>query len=164
MTAKVTTAAPPSFVPPAGETGRGARVADAMITCPKTHGLNAGLEEIRAFLEDDHVHVALVVAEDGRLVTTIERSDLPAPSSAPVSLAELGTLVGRITGPTQDLDAATAVLLSQGRRRLAVVDDSGLMLGLLCLKKSGTGYCSDENVRERADEARQAGSAGRGSA
>jgi hypothetical protein len=149
----VTTAAARSFLPPAGETGHAARVADAMVTCPTTHDLNAGLEEIRAFLEDDHVHMALIVAADGRLITTIERPDLPAGSAASGDVAELGTLTGRTTGPAQAVDAVTGVLLREQRRRLAVVDDSGRLLGLLCLKESRTGYCSDENVRERADEA-----------
>jgi hypothetical protein len=36
------------------------------------------------------------------------------------------------------------------RRRLAVVDESGRLLGLLCLKKDQCGYCSDEGIRERA--------------
>jgi hypothetical protein len=35
-------------------------------------------------------------------------------------------------------------------RRLAVVDCSGRLLGLLCRKNSGTGYCSDEGIRQRA--------------
>jgi hypothetical protein len=44
-----------------------------------------------------------------------------------------------------------------GRRRPAVVDDSGRLLGLLCLKKDGTDYCSDEGVRDRAQHATQPG-------
>jgi CBS domain-containing protein len=101
--------------------------------------------------------MALIVATDGRLVTTIERSDLAAaiPDSAPAG--ELGTLAGRTVRPTDPLDAATAAMLRERRRRLAVVDDSGLLLGLLCLKENGTGYCSDEGIRERAYQARQAG-------
>ncbi|MGW1564687.1 hypothetical protein ACWCQ1_51030 [Streptomyces sp. NPDC002144] len=39
-----------------------------------------------------------------------------------------------------------------GRRRLAVTDGCGRLLGLLCLKRSGNGYCSDEGIRARADE------------
>jgi hypothetical protein len=62
----------------------------------------------------------------------------------------LGTLIGRIAGPADPLAAATAALLRKGRRRLAVVDDSGRLLGLLCLKKDGTCYCSDESVHQRA--------------
>jgi hypothetical protein len=42
--------------------------------------------------------------------------------------------------------------VEQGRRRLAVTDEAGRLLGLLCLKKDGTGYCSDDGIRERAAE------------
>jgi len=125
-------------------------VADAMVTCPKTHGPGSGLEKIRAFFEDDHVHVALIVAADGRLVTTIERSDLAAATSSFAPVAKLGTLIGRTAGPTDPLGAVTTTLLREGRRRLAIVDGSGRLLGLLCLKRDGTGYCSDEGIRERA--------------
>ena len=69
-----------------------------MVTCPKTHGPGSGLEKIRAFFEDDHVQVALIVATDGRLVTTIERSDLAAATSSSAPVAKLGTLIGRTAG------------------------------------------------------------------
>ena len=131
-------------------TGAGRRVGDAMVRYPKTHGPGSGLETIRAFFDDGHVHMALIVAAGGRLVTTIERPDLAAapPGSAPV--ATLGTLTGRTVSPAEPLGAATAMLLREGRRRLAVVDGSGRLLGLLCLKRDGTGYCSDDGIRERA--------------
>jgi hypothetical protein len=35
------------------------------------------------------------------------------------------------------------------QRRAAVVDDSGRLLGLLCMKKTGTGFCSDQDIRQR---------------
>ncbi|MEU6148174.1 hypothetical protein ABZ848_48575 [Streptomyces sp. NPDC047081] len=54
------------------------RVADAMVTCPKTLDPHAGVDDVRALFGDDHVHMALVVAADGRLLTTIERPDIPA--------------------------------------------------------------------------------------
>jgi hypothetical protein len=56
--------------------------------------------------------------------------------SASSSASELGTLAGRTAGPAQDLHAATAVLLRERRRLLAVIDDHGRLLGLLCLKKA----------------------------
>jgi CBS-domain-containing membrane protein len=136
----------------ASETQAVRRVADAMVTRPKTHGPGSGLAEIRAFFDDDHVHMALIVATDGRLVTTIERPDLAAATSSSVSVATLGTLDGRTAGPADPLAAATATLLREGRRRLAVVDESGRLLGLLCLTRNGTGYCSDEGIGERAAE------------
>jgi hypothetical protein len=128
-------------------------VADVMITCPKTHGPDTGIEEIRSFFANDHVHMALIVATDRRLVTTIERPDLAASSPALARAAELGTLAGRTADPAQALDAITGMLLRERRRRLAVVDGCGRLLGLLCLKKDGTGYCSEDNIRQR----RQAG-------
>lgn len=128
----------------------GERVADAMARFPKTHGPSSTLDEMRAFFEDDHVHMALIVTADRRLVTTIERLDLAAARPGATPAAELGALSGRTARPGDLLDTWTAVLLRGRRRRLAVVDDAGRLLGLLCLKKDGTGYCSDEGIRERA--------------
>lgn len=131
----------------------GGLVADAMVRFPKTHGPGCIVDDARALFEDDHVHMALIVAEDGRLVTTIERGDLAAAVPGSTPARELGTLIGRTARPTDPLDATTAALLREQRRRLAVVDDSEQLLGLLCLKKDGTGYCSDEGIRERARHA-----------
>ena len=125
------------------------RVADAMVTRPKTHGPETTVAKIRAVFEDDHVHMALIIATNGRLVTTIERPDLAAlPHSDQVS--EVGALAGRTVRASDDLAATTEVLLRDGRRRLAVVDDGGRLLGLLCLKRDRTGFCSDEGIRRRA--------------
>jgi CBS domain-containing protein len=127
-------------------------VSDVMVTIPKTHGPDVSLEEIRELFADDHVRMALVVDASGRLLTTIERQDLIA-AAAPSStrIARLGTLVGRTVGPSTLLSAATATLLHARKRRLAVVDDRGRLVGLLCLKRDGTGFCSDEGVRRRAE-------------
>ena len=37
-----------------------------------------------------------------------------------------------------------------GRRRAAVTSADGRLLGLLCLKASRAGFCSDQDVRARA--------------
>lgn len=128
------------------------RVADAMVTRPKTHAPQSTLAEIRAFFDDDHVHMALIVAPDGRLVTTIERADLSAVLSGTALAAAIGTLAGRTVRPHDSLAAAAAALLLGGRRRLAVVDEMGRLLGLLCAKRDGSGYCSDAGIRSRAAE------------
>ncbi len=128
----------------------GRRVADAMVRVPKTHGPACRLDEIRAFFEDGHVHMALIITADRRLVTAIERPDIASAMPGTTPAAELGTLVGRTARPTDWLDPWTAVLLRQRRRRLAVVDDGGKLLGLLCLKKGGSGYCTDEGIRDRS--------------
>ena len=56
-----------------------------MVTICKTRGPETQLAEIRRLLDDDHVHMALIVAVDGRLLTTIERDDLSEaiPDSVP---------------------------------------------------------------------------------
>jgi hypothetical protein len=149
----VTTRAVTTLPPDAGYTCTGQLVADAMISCPKTHDLGTTADQIRAFFEDDHVHMALIVRTDRRLVTTIERADLSARPPVLTLAAELGTLTGRTAGPAQKLDAVTAGLLRERRRRKAVVDDRGRLLGLLCLKKDGSGYCSDLNIRQRQSTA-----------
>jgi CBS domain-containing protein len=125
------------------------RVADAMVTCPKTQGPKCRLEDIRTLFEDDHVDMALIVTAERHLLTTIERPDLPPRTGPSALVTELGTLAGRTVAPSDSLDVVTSILIRQGRRRLAVVDASGKLLGLLCLKRDLTGYCSDEAVRQR---------------
>jgi CBS-domain-containing membrane protein len=133
-------------------------VADAMVTCPKTQGPECRLEDIRRLFEDDHVHMALIVTAERQLLTTIERPDLPPCTGPSTLVTELGTLAGRTVAPSDSLDVVTAKLIRQGRRRLAVVDASGRLLGLLCLKRDLTGYCSDEGVHQRARAAAMASS------
>ncbi|MBO4257902.1 CBS domain-containing protein [Streptomyces griseorubiginosus] len=128
------------------------RVADAMVTCPKTLGPRSDVDDLRTLFNDDHVHMALVVAPDGRLITTIERPDVPAAAPGSAAATAFGTLEGRTVPPSDPLYTAATRMALDGRRRLAVIDDSGRLLGLLCLKRSGTGYCSDEAIRARADE------------
>jgi hypothetical protein len=41
-------------------------------------------------------------------------------------------------------------MTATGRRRAAVTSADGRLLGLLCLKASRAGFCSDQDVRARA--------------
>jgi hypothetical protein len=41
-------------------------------------------------------------------------------------------------------------MTATGRRRAAVTSADGRLLGLLCLKASQAGFCSDHDVRARA--------------
>jgi CBS-domain-containing membrane protein len=131
-----------------------------MITRPSTHAVTCSLAEIARYFRDDHVHMALIAAADGFLVTTITRSDLDdlddldglggqPPGWIPA--AEFGTLAGRTARSADDLTAAALRLTSTRQRRLAVVDNAGRLVGLLCLKRNGSGFCSDENVRQRRE-------------
>ena len=131
-------------------------VASVMVTICKTHGPETRLAEIRRLLDDDHVHIALIVAADGQLLTTIERDDLSEAIPGSVPACHLGTIASRVIGPHQSLEYAMAALKRGRRRRLAVIDNSGRLLGLLCLKRHGDGFCSDEGVRQRAAEMQSA--------
>jgi hypothetical protein len=124
------------------------RVADVAVRRPDLHGCDTTVGELRALFLDDHMHMALLV--DGRrLVATVERRDLrpELPDDLPAHA------VGALRGRTVAHDASAAALLRfmqrTNRRRLAVIDRDGALLGLLCLKSSGGGFCSDEDVLNR---------------
>ncbi|HET7648183.1 MAG TPA: CBS domain-containing protein [Gaiellaceae bacterium] len=112
------------------------------------HRAAATVGELRAFFADDHVHVALLVS--GRtLLGAVERADLLAATGDETPALELARLDGRTIAPDATLGAARAAMRRGGHRRLAVVGDGSRLLGLLCLKASGRGFCSDADVRSR---------------
>ena len=125
------------------------RVGDAMVRHPITHGTAVPLAAIAALLEDDHVHMALIVGSGGELVTTIELADLARAARLDAPARTLGTLAGRTARPRDSLADAADVLRRSRRRRLAVVDEDGSLAGLLCLRRDGRGFCTDEGIRAR---------------
>jgi CBS domain-containing protein len=123
-------------------------VADVMIRYPKLCGTDTTVGQARAYLADDHVH-ALLVTHDDVLVAVIERDDLTG--TAPEEpIWPLGRLGDRIIGVDDDLAVVSREMNERGRRRLAVVDRGGRLAGLLCRKRSGQGFCSDEGIAARA--------------
>lgn len=139
-------AAAPGDVP-AGLAGRTA--GDAMVHRPEVASTSATVADLHAFFGDDHMHAALVVDGSGRLLTVVERADLHGhdPDHAAV---DLGCLDGRTLRAETDLVEAWLLMRESGRRRLAVVDPcTERLLGLLCLTRSGLGFCTDAGVAER---------------
>jgi CBS domain-containing protein len=131
-------------------------VRDAMLRRPDVLGVDATVGEARAAFADDHVHLVLLVHEGGRLAGTVDRDDL-APGHPPGRLAvDMSATAARVVSPHAPLGPVHAQMARQGRRRLAVVDDDGRLVGLLCLKRSGTGFCSDRDVDARGHTARSA--------
>jgi CBS domain-containing protein len=126
-------------------------VADAMLRGPTVHDAAESVESLRRLFLDDHVLMALLV-EDGRLVAAVERRDLARPCALGAPARALGALRGRTVRPEAPLEEALEAMRRGARRRLAVVDARGTLRGLLCLKASGEGFCSDEGVRERRRE------------
>jgi CBS domain-containing protein len=123
--------------------------AEVMVRRPKTLPAAASIEEARMALEDDHVHLLLIV-HGATLVGTVTRSDLTATRADPDGKAlDAATLAGRTIAPTTSVCTAAALMSATSSRRLAVVDDNDRLLGLLCLKRSGRGFCSDGDVSSR---------------
>lgn len=122
-----------------------------MLTHPKLHPLSACVGEIRDLFLDDHVHMALLV-DEGRLITAIERADLPEAIDDEVPARLTGQISGRTISPQATLPEAFAAMRDAGRRRLAAVDRNGIAVGLLCLKANGLGFCSDDDVERRSSE------------
>jgi hypothetical protein len=128
-------------------------VADAMVSHPKLLPLAATVRDVRRLFHDDHVHAALIVTQAGWLAAVVERCDIsgsPAPDDAPA--APFGRLTGRTVLPGASLKATWLAMTAAGQRRNAVISAGGRLLGLLCLKASHAGFCSDEDVADRARE------------
>lgn len=123
-------------------------VADAMVTRPAVHRASATVGELRSFFDDSHVHAALLV-DEGTLVGVVEAADLTADLSDPTPARSIAALDGRTIHPDARADKALQGMKRNDQRRLAVVGSERQLLGLLCLKASGLGFCSDSDVRDR---------------
>lgn len=128
----------------------GRSVADAMIHSPKVCGPTTSIAQLRDMLRDDHVHAALIV-DHGELLAVVERSDLVGSLTLDGGSRAAAYIEDRVTRPDAGLAATWKAMTTAGRRRLAVIDSDRQLLGLLCLKRSGLGFCSDADVRARAD-------------
>ena len=102
------------------------------------------------------MHLALVVDDDGRLLSTLVRDDLSAYDDQAPAVAA-GTLEGRTVRADLPADQLPDRMLAMGARRLAVVDDTGVLVGLVCRKRSGEGYCTDAGIRSKRAERPHAG-------
>lgn len=121
----------------------------AVLRRPKTLPATASVGDVRRLL-GDHVHAALLV--DGpRLAGVVVRDDLEGAGDDEPALA-LGALAGRTVRSGTPLAAAQAALQASGQRRVAVVDAEGALVGLLCRKRKGDGWCTDAGVAARRRE------------
>jgi signal-transduction protein with cAMP-binding, CBS, and nucleotidyltransferase domain len=123
-------------------------VADAMVRCPNVHGPSTTVGQLRTFFRDDHVHMALLV-DAGELLAAVVRADLSARISDETLARSVGTVNGRTIRPEAPAFGTLKQMKRAGVRRLAVTNEEGVLLGLLCLNASGRGFCSDEDVNSR---------------
>ncbi|WIY02967.1 CBS domain-containing protein [Amycolatopsis mongoliensis] len=125
----------------------GPSVGDVVVRLPKTLPVDTSVAQARGCFADDHVQLLLLV-ESGRLLGTLVRDDLAEAAGGP-ALAH-SHMAGRTIPADVSATDARRLMLSRGQRRLAVVDDDGVLLGLLCLKRRLTGFCGDADVAARA--------------
>lgn len=122
-------------------------VADAMLRLPTVHPADLSVADARAAYDGSgKTHLLLLVDARGLLVSTVTRAELEADVDPALPAATVGTLLDRTVSPDAPLRRVRQELVRRGQRRLAVVDDSMRLLGLLCLKRSLTGFCTDDGV------------------
>ncbi|KXP00396.1 Predicted signal-transduction protein containing cAMP-binding and CBS domains (plasmid) [Tsukamurella tyrosinosolvens] len=124
-------------------------VGGVMLRRPTVHPADTTVRAARAaFAASPKLHLLLLV-RDGRLIGTLDRDDL-----APLGVEDddpalsVAALDGRTVAPDAPADLLRTEMVARGIRRLAVVDDHLRLLGLLCLKASASGFCTDDGVDE----------------
>lgn len=125
-----------------------ATVAEAMLVDPTLAGVDITVREMRAFLADGHVHCGLIV-DGGRLAAVVVRADLEGAPGEALAM-RYGTCEARTVLASNRAEEVRARMVAGGIRRLAVVDEDQRLLGLLCLKSTGRGFCSPADVAARA--------------
>ena len=138
-------------VPAADPPLTGLTVEDVMVTAPKTMPPTATVADARALFADDHLHMALITRR-GRLLGTLVRADLAELGDDAAPALSRSRLDGRSVTLHEAAEDVRVRLIRHGQRRLAVVDDTGRLAGLVCLKRKLTGFCSDADVAERLAE------------
>lgn len=118
-----------------------------MLRHPKTLPAGASIDDSRAALGDDHLHMVLLT-DGSTLVGTVTRDDLPQPGVVDAA-AIWSRLADRTVQPDASAAAIEQMLVHHGLRRVAVVDAAGSLLGLMCLKQRGSGFCSAADVPSR---------------
>ena len=124
-------------------------VADVMVTRPKTLPADASIGQVRAEFDDDHV-VMVLLAEGEVLRGTLLREDVPSHTAPAAPARPMARTSGRTVRPSESAYRVFQQLVDSGQRRLAVVDGGDRLLGLVCLTRSRTGFCTDEGIAARA--------------
>ncbi len=143
MPVPISQQAPPALI--------GRTVGDVLVRQPKTLPVDTSVSQARAFFTDDHVHL-LLLTESGRLLGTLVRTDLRDDLDGTDLALPHSRMSGRTVPADMPAGQALELLVTRGQRRRAVIDDNGTLLGLLCLKRHLTGFCSDTDVAARAAE------------
>lgn len=121
-------------------------VADAMLRDPKVHPADLTVAAARDIFGASAKTHMLLLARGGILLGTLTAEDLLADARPGDPALDLASLAGRTVPPGTPLAPVHQAMRRQGVRRLAVTGESGRLHGLLCLKRSQLGFCSDAGV------------------
>jgi len=116
----------------------GETAADLMLRQPKTLPADATVREVRAVL--DNPHVQLVLLADG-VSFAAAITELPDDADPDAAARHYASSDVEALSPETPGEEAFARADASPFRRVVVVDDGGLLLGLLCLNASRTGFC-----------------------
>ena len=125
-------------------------VADAMLRHPTVHPVDLTVGEARSVLDARPKTRVLLLVDEGMLVGAVTRDDLARASDDAERAIGYGSLDGRPRGAASPRDTPRARMASV--RRGGGVGPDGRLLGLLCLKRSGEGFCTDDGVAQMRAE------------
>ena len=119
------------------------RVTDVMLSRPKTLAVDATVGDVRAFFENPHVMMALLV-DDGEFRGAIDRGALPGDAADDAgALGYTATDPPTISPDAAVTDALEALHGRESRRLVVLEPDGAKLLGLVCLNTHGTAFCKD---------------------
>ncbi len=119
----------------ASEVERVKRSESGMIMNPITLGPERPIREAHALMRRFHISGVPIVDGGGRLIGIITNRDLQFEPNLERPIAEAMTREGLITAPVgTDLDEAEAILARHRIEKLPVVDDHGVLKGLITVK------------------------------
>ena len=127
----------------------GPTVGYAMMRTPRATPAATPLAQARETFANRHVDLLVVVEEDGRFAGTLARDAVPAAGDGPVR-DFVDPDAPRI-GPDAPVADAVAILDGAGGNRLPVVDEDGMLRGLVCWDRSGARFCVDPGTVATTD-------------
>jgi CBS domain-containing protein len=119
----------------------GPTVADVMMSEPHTNAADEPVAAARDKLAKSSVKL-LVVVDGDRFTGTVARDDLPPEGDDNEILAAIARRDRPQLAPGDPVEQALRLHADSGAERIPVVDDDGILRGLVCLNSGTTYFCA----------------------